>query len=77
MYQSRELVFPGVLLLPERSTVKRGRQGHDGVSHRQEAEEQDQQQKSHIKIIGLGGFEDSLVRDIATHDSPALKIHGG
>lgn len=67
----------GVLLVPEWSTVKGGRQGHDGVSHRQQAEEQDQQQKSHVKVIRLGCFEDSFMRDIATHDSPALKIHGG
>jgi len=65
------------LLVPEWTAVKGGRQGHDGVSHRQEAEEQDQQQESHVKIIRLGSFEDSFVRHIATHNSPALKIHGG
>lgn len=74
--ENKNILF-GVLVVPERSTVKGGRQGHDGVSHRQQAEEEDQQQQSHVKIVRLGCFEDSCMRDIAAHNSPALKIHGG
>lgn len=62
--------------VPEGPAVKGGREGHDGVGHRQEAEEQHQQQEPHVEVVGPGGFEHALVGDVAAHHSPALEVHG-
>lgn len=62
---------------PERAAVKGGREGHDGVGHRQKAEEEHQQQQAHVEVVGSGGFENTLVGDVAAHHCPALEVHGG
>lgn len=62
--------------LPEGSTVKGGRQWHDGVDNRQEAEEEDEQQQTHVEVVGLGCLEHSLMGDVGGHDGPALVVHG-
>lgn len=62
---------------PEWSAVEGGWEGHDGVSHWQEAEEEHQQQEAHVEVVGLGGFEHAFVGHIAAHHCPALEVHGG
>lgn len=61
---------------PEGSAVKRRRESHDGVDHGQQAEEEDEQQKTHVEVIGLGGLEHSLMRDVCGHHGPTLVVHG-
>lgn len=62
---------------PEWPAVEGGREGHDGVGHRQEAEEEHQKQEAHVEVVGSGGFEHALVGDVAAHHCPALEVHGG
>lgn len=62
---------------PEWPAVKGGWKGHDGVGHRQEAEEKHQQQEAHVEVVGSGGFEHAFVGDVAAHHCPALEVHGG
>ena len=61
---------------PEWTTVEGGGDGHDGVDGRQGGEEEDDQQHGHVEVVGAGGLEDALLRDVAAHDSPALQVHG-
>ena len=63
--------------LPEGPAVEGGRQGHDGVDHGQQAEEEDEQQQAHVEVVGLGGLEDPLVGHVGGHHRPALVVHGG
>lgn len=63
--------------VPEGPAVKGGREGHDGVGHWQEAEEEHQQQEAHVEVVGPGGFEHALVGHVAAHHCPALEVHGG
>lgn len=62
--------------LPEGPAVERRRQRHDGVDHGQQAEEEDEEEQPHVEVVGLGGLEDSLVRDVGCHDGPTLVVHG-
>lgn len=62
--------------VPEGTTVKRGRQSHDGVDNRQQAHEENQEQEAHIEVVGLGGLEDSRVGHVTAHYCPALVVHG-
>lgn len=62
---------------PEWPAVKGGREGHDGVGHWQEAEEEHQQQEAHVEVVGTGGFEHTFMGDVAAHHRPALEVHGG
>lgn len=62
---------------PEWSAVEGRWEGHDGVGHRQEAEEEHQQQEPHVEVVGSGGFEHAFVGHVAAHHCPALEVHGG
>lgn len=62
---------------PEGSTVEGRRHGHHSIDHRHEAEEQHNQQDTHVEVVGARGFKDPLVRHVAAHDCPALEVHGG
>lgn len=68
---------PATKSAPEGATVERGWEGHDGVGHRQEAEEEHQQQQAHVEVVGPGGFKHTLVGHVAAHHCPALEVHGG
>lgn len=62
--------------LPEGSTVKGRRNGDDGVYGRQSGQEEDDQQHSHVKVVGARGLENSFLRHVTAHYSPALQVHG-
>lgn len=66
----------GAMVQPEGAAVKGGGQGHDGVDHRQQTQEEHQEQETHVEVVGLGGLKDSLVGDISGHHRPALVVHG-
>lgn len=61
---------------PERTAVKRWRDGDNGVDNRQRGEEENEQQHGHVEVVRSRGFEDSLVGNIAAHHSPTLQVHG-
>lgn len=67
---------PATESAPEGAAVKRGWERHDGVCHRQEAEEEHQQQQAQVEVVGSGGFKHTLVGNIAAHHCPALEVHG-
>lgn len=69
-------VFIVYLSIPEGSAVKRRWQGHDGVDDRQQTEEEDEEEQTHIEVIGFGGLEDSFVGDVGGHHRPTLVVHG-
>lgn len=62
--------------VPEGATVKRRRNGDDGVDGRQGGQEEDDQQHGHVKVVGARGLEDSFLWHITAHHSPALQVHG-
>lgn len=62
---------------PEWATVKRWWDRNNSVHNRQRGEEENKQQHGHVEVIGSGGFEDPLLRNITAHHSPALQVHGG
>lgn len=61
---------------PEWPAVERWRERHNSVDDRQEAEKQHEQQEPHVEVVGPGGLENSLMRNIAAHHCPALVVHG-
>lgn len=61
---------------PEGATVKRWREGDDHVEDRHGGQEKDEQEHAQVEIIRSGSFEDSGLRDVATHHGPALEVHG-
>lgn len=61
---------------PEGATVKRWREGDDHVQDGHGGQEEDEQKHAQVEIIRSGSFEDSGLRDIATHHGPALEVHG-
>lgn len=61
---------------PEGATIKRWREGYDHVQHGHGGQEEDEQEHSQVEVIGSGSLEDPGLRNIATHHSPALEVHG-
>lgn len=61
---------------PEGATVKRWREGDNHVQDGHGGQEEDEQEHAQVEIIGSGSFEDSGLRDVATHHGPALEVHG-
>lgn len=62
--------------IPERATIKRWWEGHDHVQDGHGGQEEDEQEHSQVEVIRSGSFEDPGLRNIATHHSPALEVHG-
>lgn len=60
---------------PERATVKRWWNGDNGVHSRQCRKEENEKQHGHVEVVWSGGFEDSLLGNIAAHHCPALQVH--
>lgn len=61
---------------PEGATVERWWEGHDHVQDGHGGQEEDEQQHPQIEVIRSGSFEDPRLRNVATHHSPALEVHG-
>lgn len=62
--------------LPEGSAVKGRGDSDDSVDGRKSGKEKDDQQHGHVEVIGARGLEDSFLRHITAHHSPALQVHG-
>lgn len=63
--------------IPKWPTVKWWWKRHDCIGHRQETQEKNEEEKSHVEIVWFRCFEDPFMRNITAHNSPTLKVHWG
>lgn len=76
MFQCLSDDFKHPIFATEGATVERWWEGHDHVQDGHGGQEEDEQQHPQIEVIRSGSFEDPRLRNVATHHSPALEVHG-